>query len=392
MRLERCNACSRIRIGISGVLDRRVSRAAYGHIFARMPRTANARYRSLSTELSSGTRSERKDRGASDRRRPVGPFVAATLLAGVLFGASHVAAQSFPTKPIRLVIGSAPGSGNDVASRIVMAKASEALGQPVVVENRPGANQRIAPEIVARATPDGYTLLQCGTVTTAINPAMYRVLKYDPLKDFAPITLFARAPNVLLVRNDSPAKTARDFVNHVVAHPDKFNYGSSGVGSTLHLSMEMLSMMVPGFKMTHVPYKGGALALTDLLGGQLTAVFQNITVALPAVRSGRVRALGVAAPARSAYMPDVPTFAESGYALDVSAWYGACAPAAVPKTVLGRLNTAMVDALRLPEIRERFTEMGIEPAPMSVQAFDAFIRNETAKWAKAVKAAGVPLQ
>lgn len=273
-----------------------------------------------------------------------------------------------------------------------MAKASESLGQPVVVENRPGANQRIAPEIVARATPDGYTLLQCGTVTTAINPAMYRALKYDPLKDFAPITLFARAPNVLLVRNDLPARTVRDFVGHVVANPGKFNYGSSGVGSTLHLSMEMLGMMVPGFRMTHVPYKGGALALTDLLGGQLTAVFQNITVALPAVRTGRVRALGVAAPTRSTYLPEVPTFAESGYALDVSAWYGACAPAGVPKAVLGRLNTAMVEVLRLPEVRERFTEMGIEPAPMSVQEFDVFIRNEAAKWAKAVKVAGVPLQ
>jgi len=151
-------------------------------------------------------------------------------------------------------------------------------------------------------------------------------------------------------------------------------------------------MMVPGFRMTHVPYKGGALALTDLLGGQLTAVFQNITVALPAVRGGRVRALGVAAPARSAYMLDVPTFAESGYALDVSAWYGACAPAGVPKAVLGRLNTAMVDVLRHAEIRERFTEMGIEPAPMTTQEFDAFIRNETAKWANAIKVAGVPQQ
>lgn len=325
-------------------------------------------------------------------RRPIGRLSALALLAGSVLGVVDAAAQAFPSKPIRLVIGSAPGSGNDVSSRIVMAKASEALGQPVVVENRPGANQRIAPEIVARATPDGYTLLQCGTVTTAINPAMYRVLKYDPLKDFLPITLFARAPNVLLVRNDLPVKTARDFVNHVLSHPGKFNYGSSGVGSTLHLSMEMLGMMVPGFKMTHVPYKGGALALTDLLGGQLTAVFQNITVALPAVRTNRVRALGVAAPTRSAYLPDVPTFAESGYALDVSAWYGACAPAGVPKAVLTRLNTAMVDVLRLPEIRDRFTEMGIEPAPMSVQEFDAFIRNEAAKWEKAIKVAGVPMQ
>jgi tripartite-type tricarboxylate transporter receptor subunit TctC len=297
-------------------------------------------------------------------------------------------AQQFPTKPVRLVIGSAPGSGNDIASRVVMAKVSEAWGQPVVVENRPGANQRIAPEIVARATPDGYTLLQCGTVATAINPAMYRDLRYQPLRDFAPITLFARAPNVLVVHPSTPAKSIKEFVGYVSANPDKLNYGSSGVGSTLHLSMEMLSTAT-GIRMTHIPYKGGALAMNDLLGGHLTAVFQNIPVALPMVKTGKVRALGVTAPKRSAHLPDVPTFAEAGYKLDIFAWYGACAPAAVPKPVLARLNEVMVNVLRLPEIRERFFEMGIEPSPMSVQEFDVFIRAELVKWAKAIKDAGV---
>lgn len=314
-----------------------------------------------------------------------------TLAAALVVGMQTAGAQPFPTKPIRLVIGSAPGSGNDIASRIVMVKVSEALGQPVVVENRPGANQRIAPEIVARASPDGYTLLQCGTVTTAINPAMYRELKYQPLRDFAPITLFARAPNVLLLPPALPVKSIREFVGYVSANPGKFNYGSSGVGSTLHLSMEMLSVAT-GIKMTHIPYKGGALALADLLGGHLTAVFQNIPVALPVVKSGKVRALGVTALKRSPHLPELPTFAEAGYPLDIAAWYGACAPVAVPKAVLARLNQAMVDVLRLPETRERFAEMGIEPAPMSVQEFDAFIRVETAKWAKAVKDAGVPAQ
>jgi len=314
-----------------------------------------------------------------------------TLAVVLAVGMQAAGAQPFPTKPIRLVIGSAPGSGNDIASRIVMVKVSEALGQPVVVENRPGANQRIAPEIVARASPDGYTLLQCGTVTTAINPAMYRELKYQPLRDFAPITLFARAPNVLLLSPSTPVKSIREFVGYVSANPGKFNYGSSGVGSTLHLSMEMLSVAT-GIKMTHIPYKGGALALADLLGGHLTAVFQNIPVALPVVKSGKVRALGVTALKRSPHLPDLPTFAEAGYSLDIAAWYGACAPVAVPKPVLTRLNQAMVDVLRLPETRERFAEMGIEPAPMSVQEFDAFIRAETVKWAKAVKDAGVPLQ
>jgi tripartite-type tricarboxylate transporter receptor subunit TctC len=315
----------------------------------------------------------------------------AVLAAILAAGVQTASAQQFPTKPVRLVIGSAPGSGNDIASRIVMAKVSDAWGQPVVVENRAGANQRIAPEIVARASPDGYTLLQCGTVTTAINPAMYRELKYQPLRDFAPITLFARAPNVLLLQPSAPVKSIRDFVGYVSAHPGKFNYGSSGVGSTLHLSMEMLSAAT-GIKMTHIPYKGGALALADLLGGHLLAVFQNIPVALPVVKSGKVRALGVTALKRSPHLPDLPTFAEAGFNLDIAAWYGACAPAAVPKPVLARLNEVMVNVLRLPEIHERFAEMGIEPAPMSVQEFDAFIRAETAKWAKAVKDAGVPPQ
>jgi tripartite-type tricarboxylate transporter receptor subunit TctC len=321
------------------------------------------------------------------RRRALGTTFA--LAVGVALTAGDGAvAQQFPTKPVRLVIGSAPGSGNDIASRIVMAKVAEAWGQPVVVENRSGANQRLAPEMVARANPDGYTLLQCGTVTTAINPAMYRELRYHPVRDFAPITLFARAPNVLLVHPSIPAKSVKEFVSHVAANPNKFNFGSSGVGSTLHLSMEMLSSAT-GIKMTHIPYKGGALAMADLLGGHLTAVFQNIPVALPAVKSGKVRALGVTALKRSAHLPDVPTFAEAGHNLDIFAWYGACAPSKVPKPVLARLNEVMVGVLRQPEIRDRFFEMGIEPAPMSVQEFDTFIRAELVKWAKAIKDAGV---
>lgn len=322
---------------------------------------------------------------------------AATVAIGVLaawwggLASEPTSAQSFPTKPVRMVIGSAPGSGNDIAARIVMAKVSEAWGQPVVVENRAGANQRIAPELVARASPDGYTLLQCGTVTSAINPAMYRDLKYHPLRDFSGITLFAKAANVLLLQSAAPVKTIREFVSHVAAHPGKFNYGSSGVGSTLHLSMEMLSAAA-NLRMTHVPYKGGALAMADLFGGQLFAVFQNIPVALPAVRGGKVRALGVTAPKRSIHLPDVPTFAEAGFNLDISAWYGACAPAGVPRPVLVRLNESMVAALRLPEVHERFGDLGIEPAPMGIAEFDAFVRNETVKWAKAVKDAGVPMQ
>lgn len=296
-------------------------------------------------------------------------------------------AQQFPARPVRLVIGSAPGSGNDIAVRIVMAKVGEAWGQQVVIENRPGANQIIATEIVARATPDGYTLLQCGTVPTSINPALYRKLNYQPLRDFAPVTLVATSPNVLLVNASAPAKSVKEFVAYVLANPGKFSFGSSGVGSTLHLSMEMLKAST-GINMIHVPYKGGALAMADVLGGHLLAVFQNLPVAVPAMKNAKVRALGVTAAKRSPFIPEVPTFAEAGYKLEVAAWYGVCAPAGVPKAVLARLNESMVQALRLPEVRERFAEMGIEPSPLSVQEFDAHIRSEAAKWAKAVKDSG----
>jgi len=313
--------------------------------------------------------------------------VAALLAVGIATTVSLPAsAQQFPTKPVRLIIGSAPGSGNDIAARIVMTKVSEAWGQQVVIENRPGANQMIAAEIVSRATPDGYTLLQCGTVPTAINPSLYRKLNYHP-RDFAPITLIARSPNVLLVNAAAPAKSVKEYIAYVSANPGKFSFGSSGVGSTLHLSMEMLKATT-GINMIHVPYKGGALAMADLVGGHILAVFQNLPVALPAMKNTKVRALGVTAPKRSPFVPEVPTFIEQGYALDVAAWYGVCAPAAVPKHVLARLNESMVAALRLPEIRERFADMGIEPSPLSVQEFDAHIRAETAKWAKAVKDSG----
>jgi tripartite-type tricarboxylate transporter receptor subunit TctC len=305
-----------------------------------------------------------------------------------LFAASHAHAQTFPNKPIRFVVGSAPGSGNDLTARMLAARVSESWGQQIVVENRPGGSQIIAAEIIARATPDGYSLLQCGVVTMAINPALYQKLSYQPLRDFAPITSIATAPNVLVVHAAVPAKTAKEFVTHVLAQPGKFNYGSGGVGSTLHLSMEMLKT-VTGMNMTHVPYKGGGLAMLDLYAGQIVAVFQNMPVALGPVRSGKVRAMGVTSAKRSSHLPEVPTFIEAGYpSLEITVWYGACAPAGVPKPILARLNEAMVQVLQLPEVKDRFVDLGVEPAPSSSQAFAAFLKSESVKWAKAVKDSG----
>ena len=297
-------------------------------------------------------------------------------------------AQSYPVKPVRLVVGSAPGSGNDIAARIVAARIGESWGQQIVIENRPGANQAIAAELVARATPDGYTLLQCGITSVVINPVLYPRLRYAPQQDFAPISLIATVPNVLVVHPSAPATTVGEFVAYARMNPGRFNYGSSGLGSTLHLSMEMLKS-VTGIRLEHVPYKGGALALADLLAGQVLAIFENVPVALPSVRAGKVRPLGVTALKRSPQLPEVPTFAESGFpGFEITVWYGVCAPAAVPAPVLARLNEEVVKALNSPQLRQRFADMGVEPAPGSASQFAAFIKTETVKWTKVVKDSG----
>lgn len=329
------------------------------------------------------------------RSRSTGRPLAIAVTAGVLLASLVVEAalaQPFPSRPLRFVVGSAPGSGNDITARLFTARVSEALGQQIVVENRPGGGQIIAAEIVARATPDGYTLLQCGVVTTSINPALHKKLSYHPLRDFSPITLIATTPNVLVVHPSVPAKTAKEFIAHSLANPGKLNYGSGGVGSTLHLSMEML-MSATGMKMTHVPYKGGGLAMADLYAGQIVAVFQNLPVALGPVKSGKVRALGVTSAKRGTHLPDVPTFIESGFpTLEITVWYGACAPAGVPGPVVARLNEVMVQVLKRPDVIERFIELGTDPAPSTSQQFAAFLKDEGVKWAKAVKDSGATAQ
>ena len=309
-------------------------------------------------------------------------------LTAVPLGFDSAFAQSYPNKPVRMVVGSAPGSGNDIAGRILAARISESWGQQVVIENRPGANQAIAAEVVARASADGYTLLQCGVVSVAINPALYKKLRYDPLRDFAPVSLIATVPNVLVVHPSAPAASVSEFVAYVKANPGKFSYGSSGVGSTLHLSMEMLKTAT-GINMVHVPYKGGALALADLLGGHVLAIFENVPVAVTSVRAGKVRPLGVTAAKRSAQLPEVPTFAEAGFpGFEIAAWYGVCAPAATPQAVLAKLNDVVVKTLNQPDLQLRFADLGIEPAPTSSGQFAAFIKSESIKWAKLVKDSG----
>ena len=302
------------------------------------------------------------------------------------FEAAH--AQLYPYRPVLMVIGSAPGSGNDIAGRILIAKISESWGQQIVMENRPGANQVIAAEIVARAPADGYTLLLCGTVTVAINPAMYKKLRYDAQRDFAPVALIGTVPNVLVVHPSTPVASVGEFIAYAKASPGKYSFGSSGIGSTLHLAMEML-MSTTGIKLVHVPYKGGALAMADLLGGHLLAIFENVPVGAPSVRAGKVRALGVTAAKRSAQLPEVPTFIEAGFpGFEIYAWYGVCAPAATPKAVITRLNDEVNKALNQTDLQSRFADLGVDLAPGGSAQFAAFIKAETIKWAKLIKDSG----
>jgi len=314
------------------------------------------------------------------------PLVIVLAVASAGFESAH--AQPYPYRPVRMVIGSAPGSGNDIAGRILIAKISEAWGQQIIMENRPGANQVIAAEIVARAPADGYTLLLCGTVTVAINPAMYKKLRYDAQRDFAPVALIGSVPNVLVVHPSTPVASVGEFIAYAKASPGKYSFGSSGIGSTLHLAMEML-MSTTGIKLVHVPYKGGALAMADLLGGHLLAIFENVPVGAPSVRAGKVRALGVTAAKRSAQLPEVPTFIEAGFpGFEIYAWYGVCAPAATPKAVVAKLNDEVNKALNQPDLQSRFADLGVDLAPGSSAQFAAFIKSETIKWAKLIRDSG----
>ena len=300
--------------------------------------------------------------------------------------------QAYPDRPVRLLVGFPAGGGADIVARHFAAKLSEVLRQQVLVDNRPGAGATLAAEIAARSPADGYTLFQCGIASFAIAPALYKNLRYDHMKDFTAVAFIGAAPNVLVVHPSLPVKSVAEFIDYLKANPGRVLYGSSGVGSTLHLSMELFKSMT-GVDIVHVPYKGGALALTDLLGGHVQVMCDNVQAQLAVIRTGKVRALGVSWARRVAQLPEVPTIAESGLpGFEIGPWYGACAPAATPAAILGKLNAAAARALNSQELRQRLADQGIETNPMTAAQFGAFIRSETIKWAKVVKDAGVPAQ
>ena len=315
----------------------------------------------------------------------------AGLAASFLLAAAAAHAQPYPNKPGRLLVGFAPGGGVDVTARIVAAKLTELWGQQLVVDNRAGAGGTIATDIAAKAAPDGYSLLFCGIWSHGVAPSLYKQLPYDHYRDFAPVSMIGTTPNVLVVNPTVPVKSVSEFIAYTKANNGKIAIAHPGAGSSPHMTLELFRLTT-GVNVVPVPYKGGAPALVDLLGGHIPAMFDNMSTQLSVIKSGRTRALAVTSPKRTSHLPDVPTMMEAGVQLDVTVWYGLCAPAAVPKTVVAKLNADLHKALNAPDVQRRLMEQGVDPAPSTPEEFAAFIRVETDKWAKVVKEAGVPKQ
>lgn len=311
---------------------------------------------------------------------------AAVLAFGALAGAAHAA---WPDKPIKLVVGFPPGQATDLVARAAAKKLQEALGQPVIVENKAGAAGIIGSELVAKAAPDGYTLLVGSSGTMAINPSLYSKLPYHPIKDFQPVSILAVVPLFMAVNPAFPAQTAADLVKAAKAQPGKINYGSAGSGVTSHLTMELFKH-AQGIDLKHVPYKGSPAAVTDLIGGQVNVMVDTGPALLPHMRSGKVRILAVASKARNAAAPNVPTMAEAGLGnFEAPAWVGLAAPKGTPKEVIDQLGKALASTWKdNAEVRDQLTAVGAEPATMSPDEFTRYIQAEMEKWGLAVKISG----
>jgi tripartite-type tricarboxylate transporter receptor subunit TctC len=306
----------------------------------------------------------------------------------IAYGALAHAQAPYPTKPVRLIVPQSPGASTDLTARLIAQKLSAAFGQTVVVDNRPGAGSIIGTDLVAKAAPDGYTLLVVASSIT-LNPSLHKNLPFDVVRDLAPITQLSAFPNLLTVHPALPVKTVKDLVALAKAKPGSLNYGSSGSATGTHLSAELFKYMT-GIDMVHVPYKGGGPAVQALLGGQVQLNFATIVSVLPHVRAGKLRGVAVTTAKRSPTMPDIPTIAESGVpGYDHGPWNGFLAPARTPRAVIARLNEETARILHLPETKAVFTNEGAEPVGNKPEEFGAIIKAETAKWAKVIQAAGI---
>lgn len=311
-----------------------------------------------------------------------------TVVAALGLDASAALAQGYPAKPIRVIAAFPPGSVSEILGRVVGQKLTEAWGQPVVVETRPGAGGTIAADAVAKATADGYTLLMGSSAELTVGPNLYSKLSYDPLKHFAPVILVAVVPNLLVVHPSVPATTVKELVAVAKSKPGQLNFASSGNGTTGHLAGEMLKALA-GIDMVHIAYKGSPPALTDTLAGQTSLMFGPIVTALPHARAGKLRALAVSSPRRSSAAPEVPTMGEAGFPdFEASIYFGISAPAGTPREIVARLNAEIGKALQVPEVRQTLLKQGAEPLGGTPEAYAAHIKTEIAKWARVVKISG----
>ena len=332
-----------------------------------------------------GTRSKGQVAGSGKENR----FSLCLVACALCLGIAGVNAQSYPTRPIRIIVAYTPAGTTDILARAVGQKMSEAWAQPVIVDNRPGANGNIGTELAARATPDGYTILMATSATHSINNTLYPDLTWDAVRDFAPVSLVALVPNILVVNNSLPVKSVKDLIVYAKANPGKLTHGSPGNGSTSHLSMELFKSLT-GTRMVHVPYKGSAPVLADLMGGQISLTMDNIPVYLPLVKAGKIRALAVGSRKRSPAAPEIPTAEEAGVPGLVSvAWFGLVAPARTPNAIVNQLARETARILKLPDVHKRVTELGAEPIGGTPQDYATFIQSEIRKWRKVIQDAGV---
>jgi tripartite-type tricarboxylate transporter receptor subunit TctC len=296
--------------------------------------------------------------------------------------------EAWPTRPIRFILPFPPGGGTDILGRLIAERLSANLGQPVVTENRGGAGGNVGAEAAAKSASDGYTIVLVAP-SLAISPTLYSKLNYDPVKDFAPISLVATVPNVMITQASLPVQTLQDFIAFARSKPGALNFGSGGAGTSNHLAGELFNI-VTGVKLVHVPYKGVNLAMQDVLAGNVHLVFIGIPAAAPHIKAGRLRALAIVAPQRSSALPEVPTVAEAGLRdFEVTTWYGVLAPAGTPRPVVTRLNSELVKIMNSPELKERLAATGTEPLTSTPEEFAAYIKREIAKWGEVIHKAGV---
>ena len=319
-------------------------------------------------------------------------FMSILMTSAALCPGSSQAAETYPSKTVQIIVSFAPGGGVDSVARITAAKLTESLGQPVLVDNRPGASGMIGTDVAAKAPPDGYTLLLGTQTVLVVAPILYGKTAFDPLKLFTPVALIGSTPLILVTNPAVPAKSVKELIALAKAKPGEFNFGSGGVGTTPHMAGELFNSMA-GIKVVHIAYKGEAPALTDIMGGHLHMMFSNMSACLPHIKAGKIRGLAVSSLERVAAAPDIPTVAESGVpGFEAETWFGLLAPAGTPPEIVKRLNTDVLKALTKPDVKEKLASLGLTIAGSTPEKFSGYIKSEYAKWAKVIKDAGIKME